>query len=97
MLCNSKYLSQLGARPEAVMGQPFARGLAGLIDDQSIAVLEQDFARVLREGRPVFADRLFHRQGEQTDIYHWMVPYFDGDGTISGVIDGWIDITERKR
>ena len=26
-----------------------------------------------------------------------MVPYFDGDGTISGVIDGWIDITERKR
>ncbi|MGY4000819.1 response regulator [Aeromonas sanarellii] len=97
LLCNSKYLSQLGARPEAVMGQPFARGLAGLIDDQSIAVLEQDFARVLREGRPVFADRLFHRQGEQTDIYHWMVPYFDGDGTISGVIDGWIDITERKR
>ena len=29
LLCNSKYLSQLGARPEAVMGQPFARGLAG--------------------------------------------------------------------
>ena len=26
-----------------------------------------------------------------------MVPYFDGEGAISGVIDGWIDITDRKR
>jgi two-component system sensor histidine kinase EvgS len=26
-----------------------------------------------------------------------MVPYFDGEGVISGVIDGWIDITDRKQ
>ncbi len=97
LLCNSKYLTQLGAEPDAVMGQPFARGLEGVLDARSIARLEQDFAEVLREGQPVFADRLFNRQGEQTDIYHWMVPYFDGDGVISGVIDGWIDITDRKR
>ncbi len=97
LLCNSKYLTQLGAEPKAILGQPFAQGLSGVLDAGSIAVLEQDFARVLQEGQPIFADRLFHHRGTQSDIYHWMVPYFDGEGAISGVIDGWIDITDRKR
>ncbi|MFQ2103256.1 response regulator [Aeromonas rivipollensis] len=97
LLCNSKYLAQLGARPEEVMGQPFAQGLEGLIDSRSISTLEQDFARVLQHGQPIFADRIFNREGSQTHIYHWMVPYFDGEGVISGVIDGWIDITDRKQ
>lgn len=97
LLCNSKYLTQPGAEPKAILGQPFAQGLSGVLDAGSIAVLEQDFARVLQEGQPIFADRLFHHRGTQSDIYHWMVPYFDGEGAISGVIDGWIDITDRKR
>ncbi|WP_404839192.1 response regulator [Aeromonas media] len=97
LLCNSKYLAQLGARPEEVMGQPFAQGLEGLIDSRSISTLEQDFAKVLQHGQPIFADRIFNREGSQTHIYHWMVPYFDGEGAISGVIDGWIDITDRKQ
>ncbi|MFQ2108598.1 ATP-binding protein [Aeromonas rivipollensis] len=97
LLCNSKYLAQLGARPEEVMGQPFAQGLEGLIDSRSISTLEQDFAKVLQHGQPIFADRIFNREGSQTHIYHWMVPYFDAEGAISGVIDGWIDITDRKQ
>lgn len=97
LLCNSKYLAQLGARPEDVMGHPFVQGLEGLIDSQSIAALEQDFAKVLQHGQPIFVDRIFNREGSQTHIYHWMVPYFDGEGVISGVIDGWIDITDRKQ
>ncbi|MCE9954707.1 response regulator [Aeromonas rivipollensis] len=97
LLCNSKYLAQLGARPEEVMGQPFAQGLEGLIDSRSISALEQDFAKVLQHGQPIFADRIFNREGSQTHIYHWMVPYFDAEGVISGVIDGWIDITDRKQ
>ncbi|MFQ2174187.1 response regulator [Aeromonas rivipollensis] len=97
LLCNSKYLAQLGARPEEVMDQPFAQGLEGLIDSLSISTLEQDFAKVLQHGQPIFADRIFNREGSQTHIYHWMVPYFDAEGAISGVIDGWIDITDRKQ
>ncbi|MFE8730772.1 PAS domain-containing protein, partial [Aeromonas hydrophila] len=42
LLCNSKYLAQLGARPEDVMGHPFVQGLEGLIEPRSIAALEQD-------------------------------------------------------
>ncbi|MGE6166083.1 ATP-binding protein, partial [Aeromonas rivipollensis] len=97
LLCNSKYLAQLEARPEEVMGQPFAQGLEGLIDSLSISTLEQDFAKVVQHGQPIFADRIFNREGSQTHIYHWMVPYFDAEGAISGVIDGWIDITDRKQ
>ncbi|WP_111910061.1 ATP-binding protein [Aeromonas media] len=97
LLCNSKYLAQLGARPEEVMDQPFVQGLEGLIDSLSISTLEQDFAKVLQHGQPIFADRIFNREGSQTHIYHWMVPYFDAEGAISGVIDGWIDITDRKQ
>ncbi len=29
LLCNSKYLTQLGAEPKAILGQPFARGCQG--------------------------------------------------------------------
>lgn len=97
LLCNSKYLAQLGARPEDVMGHPFVQGLEGLIEPQSIAALERDFAKVLQQGQPIFADRIFQREGRQIDIYHWMVPCFDAEGAISGVIDGWIDITDRKQ
>ena len=52
---------------------------------------------MLQHGQPIFADRIFNREGSQTHIYHWMVPYFDAEGSISGVIDGWIDITDRKQ
>ena len=48
LLCNSKYLTQLGAEPKAILGQPFAQGLSGVIDAGSIAVLEQDFAWMRR-------------------------------------------------
>ena len=83
LLCNSKYLTQLGAEPKAILGQPFAQGLSGVLDAGSIAVLEQDFARVLQEGSPSLRIALHHR-GTQSDIYHWMVPYFDGRGPSAG-------------
>ncbi|MGY3901287.1 ATP-binding protein [Aeromonas lusitana] len=96
LLCNSKYLAQLDARPDTLLGKPLGLGLAGLVNPEDIAILEQDFARVLEKGQPIFADRVFTQGAGSTHIYHWMVPYFDAQGAISGVINGWIDITERK-
>ncbi|MGY6037921.1 response regulator [Aeromonas sp. AE23HZ002T15] len=96
LMCNSKYLTQLGTRQDRVLGQTFADGLAGRVNSEDIAVLEQDFAQILETAEPIFADRLFHQGEHCSVIYHWMVPYFDTGGAVSGVIDGWIDITDRK-
>ncbi|MGY3857240.1 ATP-binding protein [Aeromonas intestinalis] len=96
LMCNNRFLTQLGARRERVLDHAFAEGLAGRVNDEDIAVLEQDFAQVLATAEPIFADRLFHQGEHCSVIYHWMVPYFDVGGVVSGVIDGWIDITDRK-
>ncbi len=96
LLCNSKYLALLEAKTEEVLGKSLVEGLRGRIDAESIATLEQDFARVLREGQPIFTDRIFNRGGSSVCTYHWMVPYCDNQGAIRGVINGWIDISERK-
>ena len=96
LLCNSKYLTQLGAEPKAILGQPFAQGLSGVLDAGSIAVLEQDFARVLQEGSPSLriASSI---TGDPERHLSLDGALFRRGGAISGVIDGWIDITDRKR
>ncbi|HEH9402836.1 transporter substrate-binding domain-containing protein [Aeromonas bestiarum] len=96
ILCNSKYLAILDARLEQVLGKSFVEGLRGHINADAIAALEQDFQQALRSGSPIFSDRIFSNTERRQFVYHWMVPYFDGQGAISGVINGWIDITERK-
>ncbi len=96
ILCNSKYLATLNAPIERVLGTSFAEGLKGLLGAEAIAALEQDFQQVLRSGSPILSDRIFSQRGPRQFVYHWMVPYFDYRGAISGVINGWIDITERK-
>lgn len=96
LLCNSKYLALLNAQPGAVLDKPLIEGLRGRVDADALAGLERDFAKVLRDGEPIFADRVFNKGDHSKCIYHWMVPYCDSQGVISGVINGWIDITERK-
>ncbi len=96
ILCNSKYLAILNAPIERVLGTSFAEGLKGLLGAEAITTLEQDFQQVLQSGSPILSDRIFSQRGPRQFVYHWMVPYFDYRGAISGVINGWIDITERK-
>ncbi|HHQ4580796.1 TPA: response regulator [Aeromonas hydrophila] len=96
ILCNSKYLAILNAPIERVLGTSFAEGLKGLLGAEAITTLEQDFQQVLQSGSPILSDRIFSQCGPRQFVYHWMVPYFDYRGAISGVINGWIDITERK-
>ncbi|ANT67224.1 response regulator [Aeromonas hydrophila] len=96
ILCNSKYLATLNAPIERVLGTSFAEGLKGLLGAEAITTLEQDFQQVLQSGSPILSDRIFSQRGPRQFVYHWMVPYFDYRGAISGVINGWIDITERK-
>ncbi len=79
-----------------MLGTSFAEGLKGLLGAEAITTLEQDFQQVLQSGSPILSDRIFSQRGPRQFVYHWMVPYFDYRGAISGVINGWIDITERK-
>jgi two-component system sensor histidine kinase EvgS len=81
LLCNSKYLTQLGAEPKA-MGQPFAQGLSGC-SMQTSPCWSRTLPGCCRRAAHLCGSHL-PSQGTQSDIYHWMVPYFDGEGPSAG-------------
>ncbi|QFI54074.1 ATP-binding protein [Aeromonas simiae] len=96
--CNQRYLDFMGKERSQITGREFAATLGNTLDEQAVNELEADFATVLQCRRGIFRDRLFRGpNGREQQVYHWTVPYFDHDKHLSGVINGWIDISERKR
>ena len=94
--CNNSYLEALGLEREAVIGRdiqavPLQRPIAKLF--------HADYLQVMSEGKPLMGDRTLSFQDSAFDrtVFHWIMPYYDGQGAISGVYCGWHDITERQK
>jgi two-component system sensor histidine kinase EvgS len=93
--CNASYLSALGVERTEVIGQTVTR--IPLADAQA-QEYETLYRSVIASGRPIVEDRQLRlRNGRQLTVFHWMLPYQASNGTIGGLIGGWIDITERQR
>lgn len=94
--CNSGYLDAFEASREDVIGKR-------IIDQPFVAPGEgegfhAEYLQVMAEGKPRIRDRELNlRNGERLTIYHWMLPYRSSDGSVLGMISGWIDISERQR
>lgn len=95
MICNSGYLSVFGVEREEVLGKTVVEGV--LKNASEAAAYHEDYLQVMEEGVPRVQDRsLTMRTGNVLTIYHWMLPYRDSDGVVTGMIGGWIDISERQ-
>ncbi|MCP1649824.1 transporter substrate-binding domain-containing protein [Pseudomonas nitroreducens] len=94
--CNSIYLEMLGLRLEDVLGRKVTDG--ALVSSEEALEYGANYERVMASGEPDVGDRrLTLPGGEVLTIYHWVLPYRGGDGTVEGMIGGWMNISERQR
>lgn len=95
MVCNTGYLSVFGVDREAVIGKTVMDGV--LSNPGEAATYHDDYLQAMADGVPRVQDRtLTMGPGQVLMIYHWMLPYRGSDGEVSGMIGGWIDISERQ-
>ncbi|WP_194787846.1 ATP-binding protein [Pseudomonas sp. UFMG81] len=92
--CNDSYLQAVGASREQVIGKR--------LQDSRFSVCEytqqiqDDYNRVMAEGKPLILDRPLRLKDRELTLYHWILPYRDSLGEMQGIIGGWIDISERR-
>ena len=95
LLCNASYLQVVGVAREAVIGTQVLDGLSG--DQAEARGYHDDYLQVMQDGEPRVLDRpLTLASGKRLTIYHWMLPYRDSKGEVTGMIGGWIDVSERQ-
>ena len=96
MICNSGYLTAFGVEREEVLGKTLLEGV--LSDFSDANTYHEEYLQVMEDGVSRVQDRLL-TLGPDTvlTIYHWMLPYRGSDGTVTGMIAGWIDISERQQ
>ncbi|MBK5344070.1 transporter substrate-binding domain-containing protein [Pseudomonas sp. TH49] len=96
LICNTGYLQVFGVEREQVIGKTVLEGVLGNPDEA--ATYHRDYQQVMQDGLPQIQDRsLSMVDGRVLTIYHWMLPYRSSNGDVSGMIAGWIDVSERQR
>ncbi|WP_095143711.1 transporter substrate-binding domain-containing protein [Pseudomonas sp. Irchel s3b6] len=96
MACNHGYLEVFGVERDAVIGQTVICGqLKSVVEAKAF---HEEYLQVMEEGLPRVRDRqLTLSEHDVRTIYHWMLPYRGSDGRVSGMIGGWIDVSERQQ
>ncbi|TVT89697.1 transporter substrate-binding domain-containing protein [Pseudomonas sp. RGB] len=96
MACNSAYLDVFGFKSDAVIGKTVIEADSG--NPAQSRSFHEDYLRLMERGEPQINDRLLTLPGGKVlTIYHWMLPYRDGDENVVGMIAGWVDVSERQR
>ncbi|MGE8153498.1 ATP-binding protein [Pseudomonas vancouverensis] len=93
LTCNRAYLQVLDVEP----GQVLNKGLieANILPLEDAHSYKRIHRVTLESGEPSFDNFTMTVKGKTHYVYHWALPYRDSDGTMTGVIGGWIDLTEQ--
>ncbi|NWD22484.1 transporter substrate-binding domain-containing protein [Pseudomonas yamanorum] len=95
MACNSAYLDVFGFKLEDVVGKTVVETDTG--NRPQAQSFHEDYLRLMERGEPQIHDRVLKVPGGKAlTIYHWMLPYRDGDEKVVGMIAGWVDVSERQ-
>lgn len=96
MACNNAYLDVFGFKLEDVIGKTVVETDTG--NPPQAQSYHDDYLKLMARGEPQIHDRILRVPGgEVLTIYHWMLPYRDGDEKVVGMIAGWVDVSERHR
>lgn len=93
--CNRAYLEFLQTTQEEIIGKTLLE--AGVVSPQLGRQYQQIYQDTQRHGEPTYADLEIEVKGQQHRIYHWTLPFQNSVGEFSGVIGGWLDISEREQ
>ena len=93
LTCNRAYLQVMEVELEQVLNK-------GLIEANILPLADAHrYKRIhratLESAEPSFDNFTMTVKGKTYHVYHWALPYRDSDGTMTGVIGGWIDLTEQ--
>lgn len=95
MACNNAYLDVFGFKLQEVIGKSVIETDTG--NQHQAESFHDDYLRLMERGEPQIQDRLLKVPGGAVlTIYHWMLPYRDGDDNVVGMIAGWVDVSERQ-
>lgn len=94
LTCNRAYLQAM----EVELDQVLNKGLieASIMDLDAARSYKRIHRATLDSGEPSFDNFDLTVKDKTYHIYHWALPYRDSDGTMTGVIGGWIDLTEQQ-
>ncbi len=95
-ICNAGYLKAFDVEREYVIGKTVLEGL--LSERNEAATYHQEYLLALSDGQPRIKDRSLRlRNGQVLTIYHWMLPFRGHNGAVTGIIAGWVDVSDRTR
>ncbi|MFL1552926.1 response regulator [Pseudomonas sp. D47] len=97
LLYNKAYRQVFGVEDErqllgtTVMQSPF-------FNEEQAQAYHHDYLAVMAADEPLLRDRLLVLpSGEVLTIYHWILPFRGSEGSVDGLIGGWVDISDRQR
>ena len=93
LTCNRAYLQVMDIELNQVQGKGLIE--ANILAPEDAYRYKRIHQATLASGEPSFDNFAMTVNGKTYHIYHWALPYRDSDGTMTGVIGGWIDFTEQ--
>jgi len=93
LTCNRAYLQVMQVELEQVLNKGLIE--ANLLPLEDAHSYKRVHRATLASGEPSFDNFTMTVKGKTLHVYHWALPYRDSDGTMTGVIGGWIDLTEQ--
>jgi len=94
LTCNRAYLQVMEVELDQVLNKGLIEANVLPLDDAHH--YKRIHRATLASGEPSFDNFALTINGKPYHIYHWALPYRDSDGTMTGVIGGWIDLTEQQ-
>lgn len=93
--CNIGFLKDTGTLRESAAGSRVS-DYPWLTQDDAQA-LEQIHRQAMEQDGKAASDLVLQIHDDVREIHYWATPYRGPGGEISGVVTGWIDVTERER
>jgi two-component system sensor histidine kinase EvgS len=94
LTCNCAYLQALHVELDQVLNKGLIE--ANILSLDSAHAYQRIHRATLESGEPSFDNFSMTIKDKTYHIDHWALPYRDSDGTMVGVIGGWIDLTEQQ-
>lgn len=93
--CNKSYEQSFATRLQDIKGRTLQE--VAVVNAGEAEQMHRDYLKLLDDQQPVSTDRQIQMRGRQVHAWQWIVPFYNADGQLQGLLGGWIDISERKR
>lgn len=93
ILHNKSYLDFINGSNKSLLGKYTSNSF---VSDSFRQEIHLDHQKALNDNITIFKDREIIKYGKKYHVYHWIQPFsLKDDNSVSGIICGWIDVSER--